>query len=81
MIEKEKATDQYQVFKDVSDWTVNVGYPGYANSAIDEVFGKWVIPKIFAQAASGKATIEEALSYGHKDVQQIYDTWSARGKI
>ena len=73
--------DKYEVFKDVSDWTVNVGYPGYANSAIDEVFGKWVIPKMFAQAASGKATIEEALSQGHKDVRQIYDTWSARGKI
>jgi len=73
--------DKYEVFKDVSDWTVNVGYPGYANSAIDEVFGKWVIPKMFAQAASGKATLEEALSQGHKDVRQIYDTWSARGKI
>lgn len=73
--------NKYQVFKDVSDWTVNVGYPGYANSAIDEVFGKWVIPKMFAQAASGRTTIEEALSQGHKDVQKIYDTWSARGKI
>lgn len=73
--------DKYQVFEDVSDWTVNVGYPGYANSAVDEVFNKWIIPKMFAQAASGKASIEEALNQGHRDVQQIYDTWRARGKI
>jgi multiple sugar transport system substrate-binding protein len=73
--------DKYLVFNDVSDWTANVGYPGYANSAIDEVFSRWIIPKMFAQAASGKETIEEALRQGHKNVQQIYDTWSARGKV
>jgi multiple sugar transport system substrate-binding protein len=73
--------DKYQVFKDVTEWTVNVGFPGYANSAIDEVFSKWILPKMFAQAASGKATIEDALDQGHKEVKQIFDTWSAKGKI
>ena len=73
--------DKYQVFKDVSEWTANVGYPGYANSAIDEVFSKWILPKMFAQAVSGKATVEEALNQGYQEVKQIYDTWRARGMV
>jgi len=74
-------SDKYQVFNDVAEWTVNVGFPGYANPAIDEVFGKWILPKMFAQAASGKATLNDALDQGYKEVKQIYDTWSAKGKI
>lgn len=73
--------NKYEVFKDVSDWTVNVGFPGHANAAIDEVFGKWVLPKMFARAASGKLTLEDALNQGHIEAKQIYDTWRAAGKI
>ena len=73
--------EKYQVFKDVSEWTVNVGFPGYANPAIDEVFSNWILPKMFAQAPLGKATLAEALDQGHKEVKQIYDLWSAKGKI
>lgn len=78
-----KATppEKYQVFKDVSEWTVNVGFPGYANAAIDETFGKFILPKMFAQAAAGKVAPEDALEQGYKEVKQIYDTWSAKGKI
>ncbi len=73
--------DKYKVFDDVSEWTVNVGFPGYANVAIDEVFNKWVLPKMFAQAAVGKVSVDEALEQGYQEVQKIYDAWSARGKI
>jgi multiple sugar transport system substrate-binding protein len=78
---KATPSDKYQVFKDVSDWTVNVGFPGFANPAVDEVFGKWVLPKMFARAASGKATIEDALDQGYKESKQIFDAWSAKGKV
>lgn len=73
--------EKYQVFKDVTEWTVNVGFPGYANSAIDETFSKWILPKMFAQAVSGKVTLEEALDQGYKEIESIYQVWSARGKI
>jgi multiple sugar transport system substrate-binding protein len=51
-----KATppDKYKVLEDVLDWATNVGYPGYANAAIDEVFSKWIVSTMFAQAAVGK---------------------------
>jgi multiple sugar transport system substrate-binding protein len=73
--------DKYKVFKDVSEWTANVGYPGYANSAIDEVFSKWVLPRMFAQAVSGKATVKEALAQGYQEAKQIHDNWRARGMV
>ena len=50
-------------------------------AAIDEVFGEWVLPKMFARAASGNVTLEDALDQGHVEAKQIYNTWSAKGKI
>jgi multiple sugar transport system substrate-binding protein len=78
-----KATpaEKYQVFKDVSEWTANVGYPGYANSAIDQIFSKWILPKMFSQAVSGKASVADSLNQGYLEVKQIYDTWRARGMV
>ncbi len=73
--------DKYKVFEDVSEWTTNVGFPGYANAATDEIFSKWILPKVFAQAASGKLTPEEALDQGHQKARQIFEKWSTNGKI
>src|SRR5439155_11573667 len=53
--------DKYKVLDDVLNWATNVGYPGYANAAIDEIFNTWVLNVMFAKAASGAATPEEAL--------------------
>ena len=33
--------------------TTNVGFPGYSNAAIDEVFNTFLIPQMFAQVAQG----------------------------
>src|SRR5262245_3584434 len=30
--------EKYKVLEDVLNWATNVGYPGYANAAIDEIF-------------------------------------------
>lgn len=73
--------DKYHIFNDVSEWTVNVGYPGYANPAIDEVFSKWILPNMFAKASSGKATIEDALHQAHSEIAHIYSVWRERGKL
>ncbi|MDH3599873.1 MAG: ABC transporter substrate-binding protein [Candidatus Tectomicrobia bacterium] len=73
--------DKYAIFADVSDWMTNVGYPGYANAAIDEIFSSWRISTMFAQAASGKLTPEEALSRADQDVKRIFDQWRDRGKV
>ncbi len=73
--------DKYKVLEDVIQWATNVGYPGYANAAIDEIFGTWVINVMFAKAASGAATPEEALKEAEVACKRIFDKWRERGLV
>jgi multiple sugar transport system substrate-binding protein len=73
--------DKYKVLEDVIEWATNVGYPGYANAAIDEIFGTWVINTMFAKAASGAATPEEALKEGEEACNRIFAKWRERGLV
>jgi multiple sugar transport system substrate-binding protein len=78
-----KATppDKYKVLEDVLDWATNVGYPGYATPAIDEVFSTWVLNTMFAEAATGAETPEDALARAEKKCQGIWEKWKEKGKI
>jgi multiple sugar transport system substrate-binding protein len=78
---KAQPPDKYKVLEDVLDWATNVGFPGYANAAIDEVFGTWVIPTMFARAASGKLSPEDALKAADKKVQAAFKKWRAKGML
>jgi multiple sugar transport system substrate-binding protein len=78
-----KATppDKYKVLEDVLDWATNVGYPGYATPAIDEVFSTWVLNTMFAEAATGAESPEDALARAHKKCEGIWAKWKEKGKI
>ena len=78
---KASPPDKYAIFKDASRWTVNVGYPGYANAAIDEIFNTWLIPDMFADVASSKLSPEDALDMYAGRVSAIFDKWRAKGKV
>ncbi|MDH3714453.1 MAG: extracellular solute-binding protein, partial [Gammaproteobacteria bacterium] len=73
--------DKYNIFSDVSDWVTSVGYPGHANAAIDEIFGNWTIPTMFANAAKGTMKPAEALNAAHREVTAVFDKWRARGLV
>ncbi len=77
---KAKPADKYKVLEDVLSWATNVGYPGYANAATDEVFNTWVVSTMFARAATGALSPEAALAQADKSVQRIFKKWKARGK-
>jgi multiple sugar transport system substrate-binding protein len=62
-------------------YTTNVGYPGFSNAAIDEIFNTWLIPQMFAEAAQGKMTPAEAAKAADHDAKQIFAKWRKRGKI
>jgi multiple sugar transport system substrate-binding protein len=79
--DKAKPPDKYKALEDALDWVTNVGYPGYANAAIDEIFNTWVISTMFAQAATGKLSPEDALNQADAQVQRIFQKWRERGKI
>jgi multiple sugar transport system substrate-binding protein len=73
--------DKYKVLEDVQDWATNIGYPGFVNAGISEVFGAWIIPQMFRQAATGEKSPEDALDAADKKVQAIFSKWRARGVL
>jgi len=72
---KASPPDKYMVLGSVLDWATNVGYPGYATAAVDEVFNTFVIPTMFAKAARDEMTPEDAARAADKEVRRIFDKW------
>jgi multiple sugar transport system substrate-binding protein len=69
------------VLDGVLDWATNIGYPGYANAAIDEIFNTWVLNLMFAKAAAGALTPDDALKEAEATCKVIYAKWKERGLI
>ncbi len=78
---KAHPADKYKVLEDALEWATNVGYPGYANAAIDEIYGTWVLNVMFAKAASGSATPEEALKEADAACKRIFSKWKEKGLV
>jgi multiple sugar transport system substrate-binding protein len=78
---KASPPDKYKVLADVLTWATNVGYPGYANAAIDEVFSTWVLNTMFSEAAFGKETPENALKKAEGRCKEIWAKWKQKGML
>jgi multiple sugar transport system substrate-binding protein len=61
--------------------TTNVGFPGYSNAAIDEVFNTFLIPQMFAEVAQGNKSAADSVRDTTNEVRRIFRKWRARGKI
>ena len=70
--------DKYKLLEDALNWTTNVGYPGYSNAAIDEISNGWVLNLMFAKAASGALSPEEALKEADVACKRIFAKWKDR---
>ena len=73
--------DKYKVLGDVQEWATNVGYPGYANAAIDEIYGTFVIITMFRRAATDEATPEDAVKEAEAECKRIFAIWKERGVV
>ena len=73
--------DKYAVLGDVLDWATNVGYPGYASAAVDEIFNTWVLNTMFAKAATGALPPEEAVREADVQAKRIFAKWHERGLV
>jgi multiple sugar transport system substrate-binding protein len=76
-----KPADKYAVLTDALSWATNVGYPGYANAAVDEGYSTWVLNTMFARAATGSLTPEEAVQEAAHKYQGIWAKWKERRLI
>jgi multiple sugar transport system substrate-binding protein len=64
-----------------SKHTRNLGYPGYANAAVQEVLDRFLVPRMFAQVSQGKATAAESVRATAAEMKRIWAKWRAAGKI
>jgi len=67
--------DKYRVLSTALEWATNVGFPGYATAAIDEVFNTFVIPTMFARVAREEVTPEEAAKAAEVELRRIFAKW------
>ncbi|MCA1827439.1 MAG: extracellular solute-binding protein [Myxococcales bacterium] len=75
---KGKPAGKYNVIGDAVDWATNVGYPGYANAAIGEIFSTWVINTMFGKASTGAASPEDAVKEADEKCKAIVKKWKER---
>lgn len=64
-----------------TEWTTNLGHPGYSNPAVGEVFNTFILPNMMAKAARGDLSPEAAVDEAAQHITQIYAQWRARGLI
>jgi multiple sugar transport system substrate-binding protein len=76
-----KPPDKYRVLADAPAWSTNIGHPGPANAAAMEVFNQFLVPRMFAAAARGEMTAEDAVKTAETQMLPIFDQWRERGKI
>jgi multiple sugar transport system substrate-binding protein len=72
---KGQPADKYKVLSNVLEWATNVGYPGYATAAIDEVFNTFVIPTMFAKVARDELSPEDSVRAAEREIKRIFDKW------
>ncbi|MGZ4665693.1 MAG: ABC transporter substrate-binding protein [Frankiaceae bacterium] len=73
--------DKLALLKNAVDWSTNIGHPGPSNTAIGEVFATFVIPNMYANAARGEKTPEQAVADAEQQVKAIFAKWRARGLV
>ncbi len=72
---KASPPDKYKVLGSALDWTTNIGFPGYASAAIDEVYNTFVLPTMFAKVARNETSPADAASAAEKEIKRIFDKW------
>ncbi|HUM12504.1 MAG TPA: extracellular solute-binding protein [Myxococcaceae bacterium] len=73
--------EKYAVLADALDWMTNLGAPGHANAALDEAYGTWVLNTMFARAATGADSAEQAVSQADRKLRVIWEKWKGRGLL
>ena len=77
-----KPRGKYTVLTTIAQkYTTNLGYPGYSNAVIDEIFNRFLIPQMFAQVAQGKLTAADAVSSFNKQFRAIHRKWQNQGLV
>jgi multiple sugar transport system substrate-binding protein len=72
---------KYGLLAGAAEWTTNVGHPGHFNAATNDVVRASIISQMFAAAARGEMSAEEAVRAAEAKIKPIFEKWRERGKI
>ena len=73
---------KYTILTTIAEkYTANVGYPGFSNAVIDEIFQRYLIPQMFAQVAQGKMQPAEAVRSFDRQFKALYRKWRGQGLV
>jgi multiple sugar transport system substrate-binding protein len=77
-----KPSGKYTILNTIAEkYTHNVGYPGFSNAAINEIFTTYLIPQMFAEVAQGKMSAQDAVNAANRQMTGIYRKWKRRKKL
>jgi multiple sugar transport system substrate-binding protein len=80
--DKHKPLGKYTILgKIASKYTANVGYPGYSNAAVSEIFNTFLIPQMFAEVAQDKMSPADAARAAQNQFKVIFNKWRNAKKI
>jgi multiple sugar transport system substrate-binding protein len=61
--------------------TTTLGHPGSTNAGVNDVANQFLIPRMFAAAARGEMSAEDAVKAAETQITPLFDKWRAQGKI
>ena len=73
--------DKYGFLAEAGQWSTNLGHPGHTNAVTNDVYNQFLVPRMFAAAARGVMTPEEAVKAAEAQITPIFDKWREKGKI
>ncbi len=76
-----KPADKLKFLTESTKWSVNIGYPGPANTAEGEVFNTFVIPNMFARVARGEQSAKDSVAAAESQVKAVFDKWRTQGLV
>jgi multiple sugar transport system substrate-binding protein len=80
--DKHKPLGKYTILTTIAEkYTTNIGYPGFANAMVGDIFNQFLIPQMFAQVAQGKMAPADAAKAMQSTFNDIYRKWRNQGLV
>ncbi|HKJ08761.1 MAG TPA: ABC transporter substrate-binding protein [Gammaproteobacteria bacterium] len=73
--------NKLEVLRSAPKWTAWLGYPGYANPAISEIYHEHLLSAMMAEVAQGKKSPEAAVKDTTAQMKKIFAKWRKKGYV
>src|SRR6059036_3405121 len=67
-----KSDKQYRYIPEVARVSVPPSWPGPTTASSQQVLDLYILPDMFAQYATGKMTVDQAIAWAEKEMQEIF---------